>query len=271
MSAGKGAQPKSKGKAKPAGDVAPTTTSSAVTTAVAATVTAAAIGCAPGETPAWRRAVMVALFFGTVLLFARAVGNEFVNYDDPDYVTANEHVRGGLTVAGLKWAFLSGDISYWHPLTWVSHMEDWQLFGNRPAGHHAKSVVWHALTAVMAFAALRRLTGAFWTSAACAALFAWHPLRVESVAWVAERKDVLGGFFWMTALWAYAGYAEKRRQGLRGGRDYALALGAFAGGLMSKPMLVTLPCVLLLLDFWMRGRGENWCWRRCRFLCSRRR
>lgn len=255
MSAEKSVQPKSKAKAKPSGDFASPTTAIAATVASVATVTAAANGRAPVETLAWRRAVMAALFFGTVLLFARAVGNDFVNYDDPDYVTANEQVRGGLTVAGLKWAFLSGNISYWHPLTWASHMADWQLYGERPAGHHATSVVWHALTAVMAFAALRRLTGAFWTSAACAALFAWHPLRVESVAWVAERKDVLGGFFWMTALWAYAGYAEKRRQGRRGGREYALALGAFAGGLMSKPMLVTLPCVLLLLDFWPLRRA----------------
>lgn len=199
--------------------------------------------------------MIAALFLGTVLLFARTLGNEFVNYDDPDYVTANEHVRQGLTWAGLKWAFFSTEISNWHPLTWVSHMADWQLYGDRPAGHHATSVFWHALTAVMTFAALRRLTGAFWTSAACAALFAWHPLRVESVAWVAERKDVLSGFFWMTALWAYAGYAEKRREGHRGVREYVLALGAFAGGLMSKPMLVTLPCVLLLLDFWPLRRG----------------
>lgn len=224
-----------------------------------APVMAAVAASYPTETGGRRWAVIAALFFGTVLLFARAVGHDFVNYDDPDYVTANEYVRAGVTIAGLKWAFFSGDISYWHPLTWVSHMVDWQLYGNRAAGHHATSVAWHALAAVMAFLALRRLTGAFWTSAACAALFAWHPLRVESVAWVAERKDVLGGFFWMTALWAYAGYAEQRRQGRRGAWEYAGALAAFAGGLMSKPMLVTLPCVLLLLDFWpvRRAGGDG--------------
>ena len=208
----------------------------------------------PSPAVGWGVAACLAL--GTVLLFARATGNGFVNYDDPDYVTANEHVKAGVTAAGLKWAFFSGDISYWHPLTWVSHMVDWQLYGDRPAGHHATSVAWHALTAVMAWLALRRLTGLFWTSAVCAALFAWHPLRVESVAWIAERKDVLGGFFWMVALWAYAGYAEKRRAGQSAWGDYALALGAFAGGLMSKPMLVTLPCVLLLLDFWPLRRAE---------------
>ncbi len=211
----------------------------------------------PKETAGRRRAVIAVLLLGTVLLFARTLGNGFVNYDDPDYVTANEHVRQGLTMAGLKWAIFSVEKSNWHPLTWVSHMVDWQIFGDSPAGHHATSVAWHALTAVMAFAALRRLTGAFWTSAACAALFAWHPLRVESVAWVAERKDVLSGFFWMTTLWAYAGYAEKRRAGHRGTREYALALVMFACGLMSKPMLVTLPCVLLLLDFWPLRRATT--------------
>lgn len=201
--------------------------------------------------------MIVALFLGTVLLFARTLGNDFVNYDDPDYVTANEHVRQGLTIAGLKWAFFSTEFSNWHPLTWVTHMADWQLYGDRPAGHHATNVLWHALTAVMTFAALRRLTGAFWTSAACAALFAWHPLRVESVAWVAERKDVLSGFCWMATLWAYAGFAEKRRSGQPGLPEYALALGTFAAGLMSKPMLVTLPCVLLLLDFWPLRRATT--------------
>ena len=189
----------------------------------------------PSRVQTW--AVVAVLFLGTVLLFARATGNGFLNYDDPDYVTANEHVKAGVTAAGLRWAFFSGDVSYWHPVTWVSHMVDWQLYGDRPAGHHTTSVAWHAVTAVMAWLALRRLTGRFWMSAVCAALFAWHPLRVESVAWIAERKDVLGGFFWMVALWAYAGYAEKRRAGQSAWADYALALGAFAGGLMSKPML----------------------------------
>ncbi len=205
---------------------------------------------ASADRPRGRGVIGAVLFLGTFLLFARAIGHDFVNYDDPDYVTANVHVRAGLTWAGVKWAFGAADVSYWHPLTWLSHMLDWQLFGDHPAGHHAMSVLWHALTATMAFLALRRLTGSMGTSAACAALFAWHPLRVESVAWIAERKDVLGGFFWMVALWCYVGYAEKRRTGQRAVADYALAGAAFAGGLMSKPMLVTLPCVLLLLDFW---------------------
>jgi tetratricopeptide (TPR) repeat protein len=197
------------------------------------------------------RAVCLALFLGTLFLFARTIGNDFVNYDDPDYVTKNEHVMAGLGWPGVKWAFTSGDISYWHPLTWVSHQIDWSLFGDRPAGHHATSVALHALNAVLAFLVFRRLTGACWASAGAAALFAWHPLRVESVAWIAERKDVLSGFFWLLALWAYAAYAERRRRNHPGAwRAYSGALAAFAAGLMSKPSVVAFPVVLLALDFW---------------------
>ena len=196
-------------------------------------------------------AVCLVLFIGTWLLFVRAIGNDFVNYDDPDYVTANEHVQPGLTWAGVKWAFGSDDVSYWHPLTWISHLIDRSLFGGNPAGHHATSVGLHACNAVLVFLVFRRLTGAFWTSALNAALFAWHPLRVESVAWVAERKDVLSGFFWLLALWAYAVYAERRRERSPGAWGcYTLALAAFAGGLMSKPMVVTFPLVLLVVDYW---------------------
>jgi len=198
--------------------------------------------------------VCLGLFLGTALLFGRAIPHAFLDYDDPDYVTQNAHVQAGPTPASLRWALTTGAAANWHPLTWVSHMVDWRLFGDRPAGHHAVSVLWHALNAALAFLALRRLTGSFWTSALSAALFAWHPLRVESVAWVAERKDVLSTCFALAALWAYAGYA---REGSR--RAYGLALGAFALGLLCKPMLVTLPFVLLLLDFWPLGRGgRSW-------------
>jgi tetratricopeptide (TPR) repeat protein len=199
----------------------------------------------------WRGGLCAALFFGTLLLFARAIGHDFVNYDDPDYVTANAHVRAGLSLDGLRWALTSGEASNWHPLTWLSHQLDATLFGDNPRGHHATSVLWHALNAALAFLALRRLTGALWTSAFFAALFAWHPLRVESVAWVAERKDVLSGFFFFAVLWLYAGYVERRRAGGPGvWVYYGLTLLALALGLMAKPMLVTLPCVLLLLDVW---------------------
>jgi tetratricopeptide (TPR) repeat protein len=209
----------------------------------------------PAETPALRTAIAVVLFALTALLFARALENDFVNYDDPDYVTANENVKAGLTSAGVAWALQSGDASNWHPLTWLSHMTDVSLFGMQPRGHHATSVLLHAVNAALAFVVFRRLTGALWTSAIFAALFAWHPLRVESVAWVAERKDVLSGLWWFVTLWCYALYVEKSRPGVvatgrSATRFYILALIAFALGLMAKPMLVTLPCVLLLLDVW---------------------
>jgi tetratricopeptide (TPR) repeat protein len=215
-------------------------------------------------------AVILVLFFGTLLLFSRAVPHEFLDLDDPDYVTQNPHVQAGLTLAGVRWAFTTDAAGNWHPLTWLSHLLDWQLFGNDPRGPHAVNVFWHALDAVLAFLALRRLTGAFWTSAASAALFAWHPLRVESVAWIAERKDVLSVFFGLLTLWAYARYAEgvaSDRSQVAGTKTvapgpvlsrvachvspfYCLTLAAFAAGLMCKPMLVTLPFLLLLLDFW---------------------
>jgi tetratricopeptide (TPR) repeat protein len=217
-----------------------------------------------GQTvPGWGRretAIAAVLFCGTLLLFARAVPHAFVNYDDPDYVTANPWVKAGLTWEGVQWAFTAGHASNWHPLTWLSHMVDVSLFGLNPHGHHATSVAWHAANAVLAFVAFRRLTGSVGASAWCAAWFAWHPLRAESVAWVAERKDVLSGFFWLLALWTYARYAESRRVGGEPGRArwigwYAATLGTTALGLMSKPMLVTLPCVLLLLDYWPLRRA----------------
>ena len=207
----------------------------------------------------------MALFGLTALLFSRAIGNDFVNYDDPDYVTENPRVEAGLNAAGIGWAFMSGEASNWHPLTWLSHMADASLFGDDPRGHHATSVVLHAVNAALAFLVFARLTGALWSSALVAALFAWHPLRVESVAWVAERKDVLSGMFWFLVLWGYAEYARRRGPSGGGGagRWYAFSLVAFAFGLMAKPMLVTLPCVLLLLDAWplQRLAGSKGAWR----------
>ena len=206
------------------------------------------------ERPAVRSlGVCLVLFMGTLLIFSRAFLGNFIDFDDPDYVTQNLHVQAGLTWPDVHWAFTTDTAGNWHPLTWLSHMLDWQLFGNNPRGPHAVNIAWHALNAVMAFLALRRLTGAFWTSAACAALFAWHPLRVESVAWVAERKDVLCGFFFWTALLCYARWKTTGRQSSpsRGTAIfYWLTFLFFACGLMSKPMLVTFPFVLLLLDFW---------------------
>jgi protein O-mannosyl-transferase len=203
------------------------------------------------------RIISVVLCLITWLLFAPACHNDFVNYDDNDYVTANPEVKAGLSWTGVKWALKATAASNWHPLTWCSHMLDVSLFGLDPHGHHATSVFLQGLSAALAFIALRRLTGALWTSAFCAALFAWHPLRVESVAWVAERKDVLSGFFWFAALWAYARYVEQRRVHRVALGSYGLALAMFALGLMAKPMVITLPCVLLLLDYWPLRRWQN--------------
>lgn len=219
----------------------------------------------------WQRAIGLGLFLVTVLLFSRAIGNAFVNYDDPDYVTGNVPVQSGLGAATVSWALTAGTASNWHPLTWLSHALDVSLFGLNPRGHHATSVLLHGLNAALVFFLLVRLTGARWTSAVAAALWAWHPLRVESVAWVAERKDVLSGLFWFVALLAYATYVEQRRAARPGAaRLYVVALVAFALGLMAKPMLVTLPCVLVLLDVWplrrwplvpaQRGSGDAIGW-----------
>jgi Flp pilus assembly protein TadD len=175
----------------------------------------------------------------------------FVNYDDPDYITGNAHVTGGLTWANIAWAFQSGHAANWHPLTWISHMMDCQLFGLNPAGHHLTNLLFHIANTLLLFVLLEKLTGAIWRSFFVAALFAWHPLHVESVAWASERKDVLSAFFWMLALLAYSQFSNLSKvQSPKSKIFYVLAIFLFACGLMSKPMVVTLPFVLLLLDFW---------------------
>jgi tetratricopeptide (TPR) repeat protein len=206
-----------------------------------------------GTDPAGRvRALLCALLFLAVAgLLLPALTHDFITYDDPAYVTANDRVKAGLTWDNALWALRSTEASNWHPLTWISHMADCQVFGLRAWGHHLTNVLLHALNCVLLFAALRRMTGAVWRSLFVAALFGVHPLHVESVAWVSERKDVLSTTFWMLGLWAYARRAELARAGAPGTRlYYGLALLFFALGLMCKPMLVTLPCVLLLLDYW---------------------
>ena len=199
--------------------------------------------------------VAVALALITFAVYWPAVYNGFVNFDDPDYITGNPRVLSGLTVENVRWAFTSYHSSNWHPLTWLSHMLDARLFGTRPAGHHLVSVLWHVINSVLLLLVLKRMTQALWPSAFVAALFAFHPLHVESVAWVSERKDVLSAFFFLLTLAAYAGYVSRLNApaaGRQGGAwgYYTLAVLCFALGLMSKPMLVTLPFVLLLLDFW---------------------
>jgi tetratricopeptide (TPR) repeat protein len=198
----------------------------------------------------------------TLALFLPSVSHQLLGYDDQQYVTENPHVRAGLTWSGVVWAFKSFYASNWHPLTWLSHMLDCQLYALKPAGHHLTNVLLHAANTVLLFLAMARLTGGLWRSAAVAALFAWHPLHVESVAWVAERKDLLCALFWMLTLWGYARYVEESRahsseRKVPGSsrRFYWLALLFFALALMSKPMAVTLPFVLLLLDYWPLHRN----------------
>jgi tetratricopeptide (TPR) repeat protein len=209
--------------------------------------------------PAWLLAVLLALM--TIALYWPTTRNDFVSLDDPEYVTSNVHVQNGLTLESINWAFLNPVSANWHPVTVLSHMLDCQIFGLKPWGHHLTSLLLHALNTVLVFLFLRNMTGALWRSALAAALFGVHPLHVESVAWVAERKDVLSAFFWLLALWTYVRFAEESKtQGNRSRWFYGLTLLFFALGLMSKAMLVTMPCVLLLLDYWplQRVTGDKW-------------
>ncbi len=193
------------------------------------------------------------LFAATLAVYAQTAQFDFVNFDDPDYVTANLHVRGGFTSANVAWAFTSGDAANWFPLTRLSHMLDYQLFGAAAGGHHLTNAILHATAVLLLFAFLHRATGRRWLSAWVSLLFALHPLHVESVAWVAERKDVLSTLFAMLALWSYVRWAE-----LPSLRRYLLVVLAFASGLLAKPMVLTLPLVMLLLDVWPLRRGPRW-------------
>jgi protein O-mannosyl-transferase len=191
----------------------------------------------------------IALAVVTLAVYARVRDHDFVAYDDDAYVTRNPHVRSGLSFPNARWAFTSAPVGYWHPVTWLSHQVDSQLFGLRPGPHHVGNVLLHAANAVLLFLLLHRLTRRLGPSLCVAALFALHPLHVESVAWVAERKDVLSTLFALLTLFAYVRYVERPSSG-----RYLAALGLFALGLMSKPMLVTLPALMLLLDHWPLDR-----------------
>ncbi len=197
------------------------------------------------------RGIVLGLIVGTLAVYWPVVDFDFVNFDDDQYVSANPIVLRGLTWEGVGWAFTTHHASNWHPLTWLSHMLDTTLFGTGPAGPHLVNVLLHVVNALLVFALFQRMTGAVWRSGILAAVFAWHPLHVESVAWVSERKDVLSMLFGLLALLAYHRYAttDGRRW-----RWYWLSVMAFGLSLLAKPMLVTLPCVLLLLDFWPLGR-----------------
>jgi Flp pilus assembly protein TadD len=178
-------------------------------------------------------------------------------YDDSDYVLDNPMVQHGVNARFLAWAFTSGYGSNWHPLTWISHALDYQLYGTNALGHHITSLALHIANSILLFLLLRRMTRAMWPSAAAAAFFALHPVHVESVAWIAERKDVLSTFFWMLAVWSYVRYVEELKvKSPRTNVFYIQSAAFFALGLMAKPMVVTLPFVLLLLDWWPLERGR---------------
>jgi Tfp pilus assembly protein PilF len=199
--------------------------------------------------PRLKFAVCAALVVITWAIFGQTLGHQFVNYDDLLYVVENQHIRAGLSWHGILWAFTHVHSQNWHPLTSMSHMLDCQLFGLRPGWHHFVNVLLHGAGAVLLFLALEQMTGALWPSAFVAAVFAIHPLRVESVAWIAERKDVLSGVFFMLTLLAYVRYVRGPSIG-----RYAMMSIFLVCGLMSKPMLVTLPIVLLFLDYWPLNR-----------------
>ncbi len=220
-----------------------------------ARVIAPAESVGPGrKLQASRRVFLISLVLiaATAAVYAPVRNYEFVEVDDPAYVSENPAVSGGLTRQGIVWAFTTGHAANWHPLTWLSHMADVQLFGMSPGRHHLTSLMLHIANAVLLFLLLVWMTGAAGRSAFVAGLFALHPLHVESVAWVAERKDVLSTLFWLLATGAYVAYARAPRRG-----RYLVLILLFALGLMAKPMLVTLPFVFLLLDVWPLGRAAR--------------
>jgi len=195
------------------------------------------------------RLIALLLALATLLVFLPTGRYHFVDFDDPDYVTDNPFVKNGLNWTDLHWAFTAFHASNWHPLTWISHQLDCELFGLNAGAHHLVNNLFHAANVALVFLLLWRLTHRLWLAAVIAALFGWHPLHVESVAWISERKDVLSTFFALLSLLSYAAYGREKHR-----RYFWLALGFFALGLMAKPMLVTLPCIFLLLDFWLPGR-----------------
>lgn len=195
-----------------------------------------------------------ALVAVTLFVYLQVGNHQFLSFDDHQYVTQNPHIASGsITGENIVWAFTSVEAYNWHPLTWLSHLADARLYGLNPRGHHLSNVVLHAASSLLLLLFLSRCTGSVWRSSFVAALFALHPLHVESVAWVAERKDVLSAFFWFLTLVFYCEYAATRKRA-----PYLLALVSFALGLMAKPMLATLPAVMLLLDYWPLQR---WPWR----------
>ncbi len=214
---------------------------------------------APDRLPGAARDAVAAVLLAALAfaVFLPALGLPFLNYDDPDYVTANPFVRDGLTAAGARWAFTGvGYAANWHPLTWLSHMLDVSLWGAAPWGHHLTSLLLHSLNAALLFLLLRGLTGVVWPAFTAAALFAVHPLRTEAVAWVSERKELLAACFALLAVLAWLSWARRRRPA-----HLAAAVLVYAMALLCKPMPVTLPLLLLLLDWWPLGRPARGGWR----------
>jgi tetratricopeptide (TPR) repeat protein len=198
------------------------------------------------------------LALGTLALYWPVTAFPFINFDDNEYIFQNPVTQAGLTWHGLVWAFNGIHVGNWHPASWLSHMVDCQLFGVNAGGHHLMNVLFHIANTLLLFAFLRSATGYEWRSAAVAALFAWHPLHVESVAWISERKDVLSTFFWLLTIIAYARYADlSQAQSAKAKGFYALALVGCALAMLSKPMAVTLPFTLLLVDVWPLKRIQN--------------
>ncbi|MBW1782791.1 MAG: glycosyltransferase family 39 protein, partial [Deltaproteobacteria bacterium] len=189
--------------------------------------------------------IYIFLVVSTLTIYWQVTDYDFINFDDTFHVTENSLVQSGITKRGLIWALAESHFANWYPLTWISHMLDCHLFGLNPGMHHLTNVLFHLTNSLLLFLVIKKLTGAMWRSAFVAALFALHPLHVESVAWISERKDVLSTFFWMLCIWAYTNYTRKPGIG-----RYVLVAIFFTLGLLSKPMVVTLPFVLLLMDYW---------------------
>jgi tetratricopeptide (TPR) repeat protein len=198
--------------------------------------------------------VVAGLIAVCALIYWQAVGFQFINFDDNFYVYDNAQVMSGLNWNSFRWALTAFYSANWHPLTWISHSIDVSLFGKNAGAHHATNIIFHIINSILAFVVFRKMTGSFWKSAIIAALFAVHPAHVESVAWISERKDVLSTMFWLLTMLAYFNYAEFKRENGGGRAYYILTIVLFALGLMSKPMLVTLPFVLLLCDYWSLER-----------------
>ena len=198
--------------------------------------------------------VFAALAVLCLIIYAQTFGFDFIYLDDNEYVFDNPYVTNGLNLVDFKWALTAFHAANWHPLTWLSHQLDASMFGANAGGHHAVNVVFHIINSMLLFVVVNKLTNAFWKSAFVAAIFAVHPAHVESVAWVAERKDVLSTLLWLLTTFFYIRWTENTKDA----KFYRLSIGLFALGLAAKPMLVTLPFTLILLDYWALERFEKW-------------